>query len=65
VQLHLGVDEDFHPARKTHPAFIADSLDGLISKILFEGFEIDTRQPPLDRYTNALMFLTHLETGLN
>ena len=56
VQLHLGVDEDFHPARKAHPAFIVDNLDGMISKVLSAGFEIDAIQPALDGYKRAHVF---------
>jgi catechol 2,3-dioxygenase-like lactoylglutathione lyase family enzyme len=26
-QLHLGVEDDFSPARKAHPAFVVDDLD--------------------------------------
>ncbi len=56
VQLHLGVEADFRPARKAHPAFIVDDLDGLIAKIQFAGFETDTTQPPLDGYKRAHIF---------
>jgi hypothetical protein len=27
VELHLGVEQDFRPARKAHPAFVVDGLD--------------------------------------
>jgi len=56
VQLHLGVDADFRPARKAHPAFFVDDLDGLIEKVLSAGFEVDTTQPPLDGYKRAHIF---------
>ena len=56
VQLHLGVEADFHSARKAHPAFIVDGLDGLISKVQSAGFETDTSQPPLDGYKRAHVF---------
>src|SRR5690606_14681647 len=29
VALHLGVEQDFRPARKAHPALIVDDLAGL------------------------------------
>jgi catechol 2,3-dioxygenase-like lactoylglutathione lyase family enzyme len=32
-QLHVGVEEDFRPARKAHPAFVVDDLDALASRI--------------------------------
>ena len=30
VQVHLGVDPDFRPARRAHPALVVDDLDALI-----------------------------------
>jgi hypothetical protein len=56
VQLHLGVEADFRPARKAHPAFIVDDLEGLIAKIQSLGYETDTSQPPLDGYKRAHIF---------
>lgn len=56
AQLHLGVEADFHPARKAHPAFTVDNLDKLISKIQNAGYETDTTQPPLDGYKRAHVF---------
>ena len=31
VHLHLGVDDDFRPARKAHPALVVRDLAGLVS----------------------------------
>jgi catechol 2,3-dioxygenase-like lactoylglutathione lyase family enzyme len=31
--LHVGVEEDFRPARKAHPAFVADDLDALAVRL--------------------------------
>ncbi len=31
TQLHLGVEADFRPARKAHPALLVSDLDGLIT----------------------------------
>ena len=56
VQLHLGVEADFRPARKAHPAFLVDDLDGLIEKIQSAGFEIGTTQPPLRGYKRVHVF---------
>lgn len=56
VRLHLGVEADFRPALKAHPAFIVDDLDGLIKKVQLAGFETDTSQPPLDGYNRAHIF---------
>jgi len=56
VQLHLGVEADFKPARKAHPAFIVSDLDALIAKVQEAGYETDTSQPPLDGYKRAHVF---------
>ena len=56
VQLHLGVEQDFHPARKAHPAFIVDDLNMLITKAQSAGFKTDNTQPPLDGYKRAHVF---------
>jgi len=56
VQLHIGVEKDFHPARKAHPAFIVDDLDTLLEKAKLAKYEIDTSQPPLDGYNRAHVY---------
>jgi catechol 2,3-dioxygenase-like lactoylglutathione lyase family enzyme len=37
VQLHLGVEEDFRPARKAHPALRVDGFDDLVAKLQEAG----------------------------
>jgi catechol 2,3-dioxygenase-like lactoylglutathione lyase family enzyme len=32
-QLHIGVERDFAPARKAHPAFAVDDLDALAARL--------------------------------
>ena len=56
VQLHLGVDLDFHPAHKAHPAFIVDDLDTVITRVERAHYKTDTSQPPLDGYRRAHVF---------
>lgn len=56
AQLHLGVEANFQPARKAHPAFIVDNLDELITKVQSAGLETDVTQPPLDGYKRAHVF---------
>lgn len=56
TQLHLGVESDFRPARKAHPAFIVDHLDALLANIQTAGFEVDSSQPPLDGSKRAHVF---------
>lgn len=40
LKVHLGVDEDFRPARKAHPAFVVTGLDVLIARLTAAGFEV-------------------------
>ena len=57
VQLHLGVEQDFHPARKAHPAFIVDDLvHTLLTNAQSAGYETDTTQPSLDGCKRAYVF---------
>ena len=56
VQLHLGIEPNFHPARKAHPALIVDDLNLLITKVQNAGCETDTTQPPLDGFKRAHVF---------
>jgi len=45
LQLHLGVEPDFRPARKAHPAFSVEGLDGLVQRCREAGVEIITDTP--------------------
>src|SRR5690349_4229346 len=37
AQVHLGVEEDFRPAKKAHPALVVDGLDELLAKCKHAG----------------------------
>jgi len=39
VKVHLGVEADFVPARKAHPALLVDDLPGLIDRLAAAGVE--------------------------
>jgi catechol 2,3-dioxygenase-like lactoylglutathione lyase family enzyme len=40
VQLHVGADPNFSPAKKAHPAFLFDGLDELIAALEAAGHEV-------------------------
>jgi catechol 2,3-dioxygenase-like lactoylglutathione lyase family enzyme len=40
LQLHLGVESEFRPARKAHPAFLVERFEALLACLRREGFEI-------------------------
>ena len=62
-QLHLGVDPDFRPATKAHPAFGAPDLAGLRNRLAAEGFAIidDETLPGRERFYTADPFGNRIE----
>src|SRR5881409_2848618 len=38
-QLHVGIEADFQPARKAHPALVVQGLDDLKDALLTAGYE--------------------------
>ena len=49
LKVHLGIEKDFAPARKAHPAFVVDDLDGLINALKQAGCAL-TADAPLEGY---------------
>jgi catechol 2,3-dioxygenase-like lactoylglutathione lyase family enzyme len=39
LKVHLGVEDDFRPARKAHPAFLVEHLSDLKNKLEAAGFK--------------------------
>jgi catechol 2,3-dioxygenase-like lactoylglutathione lyase family enzyme len=39
-ELHVGVESPFAPARKAHPAFLVDDLDGLAARLAAAGSDV-------------------------
>ena len=48
VKIHLGIDLEFRPARKAHPALVVKSLDDLVERLQAAGAAV--RSEPLDGY---------------
>jgi catechol 2,3-dioxygenase-like lactoylglutathione lyase family enzyme len=40
LEVHVGIDRDFVPARKAHPAFLVDDLDALAARLEDAGVEV-------------------------
>jgi catechol 2,3-dioxygenase-like lactoylglutathione lyase family enzyme len=40
LEIHLGVDPDFRPARKAHPALVVDDLDALTATLAAAGVDL-------------------------
>lgn len=51
VEVHLGVEDPFRPARKAHPAFVVDDLEGLLTRLDAAGVPArrDTKLPGVER----------------
>ena len=49
VKVHLGVEADFRPARKAHPALLVDDLAALVERLAEAGVPLRDDEP-LDGY---------------
>lgn len=63
VELHLGVEEEFRPARKAHPGLTVDDLDGLADRLGTAGVTVqwDDLLPGRRRFYAADPFGNRLE----
>jgi hypothetical protein len=61
VKVHLGVDADFRPATKAHPAFLVDDVRGLALRIGAAGFDVVADEP--SRAANACTCTTRSATA--
>jgi catechol 2,3-dioxygenase-like lactoylglutathione lyase family enzyme len=66
-QLHLGVEKDFRPAQKAHPAFLVRDLGGLRARLVQHGYAPYEDEPlagfkrfyVADPFGNRLELLEH------
>lgn len=45
VKVHLGIDDDFRPARKAHPALLVTDLRALVDVFRNAGIEVRDDEP--------------------
>ena len=45
LEVHLGVEKNFIPARKAHPAFIVDDLAGMVKKAEQASLRVTADEP--------------------
>lgn len=50
LKVHLGVEKDFRPARKAHPAFLVTDLPTLVTTLEGGGISVDTTGEPLEGF---------------
>ena len=53
LQLHLGVESDFRPARKAHPALLVSDLAGLLKTLTAAGCEVKYDSEPVQGFDRA------------
>src|SRR5207248_8119124 len=53
IQIHLGVEADFRPAKKAHPAFLVADLGRMTDNLLQAGFKIRYDQETIEGYHRA------------
>jgi catechol 2,3-dioxygenase-like lactoylglutathione lyase family enzyme len=56
LQLHLGVEADFRPAKQAHPALLVQDLATLVGVLAGEGFEIRHDPEPVPGFERAFTF---------
>ena len=63
LEVHLGVEQDFAPARKAHPGMLVDDLAALASTLESAGIEVtwDDDFPGRDRFYAQDPFGNRLE----
>src|SRR5262245_43060044 len=63
VQVHLGVEADFRPARKAHPALQVEGLSALVARCEAAGVAVtrDVGLPGMDRVHIADPFGNRIE----
>jgi catechol 2,3-dioxygenase-like lactoylglutathione lyase family enzyme len=54
LKVHLGVEKDFRPARKAHPAFIVDGVRTLAAQLASAGFPV-VEDEPLEGYDRVFV----------
>lgn len=55
LKVHLGVESDFRPAAKAHPAFIVLDVRALADEIAAAGFDV-VDDEPLDGYDRVYVY---------
>lgn len=64
VELHLGVEDGFQPARKAHPGLLWPDLDGLADRLRSAGYPVhwgNDELPGLRRFYTADVHGNRLE----
>jgi catechol 2,3-dioxygenase-like lactoylglutathione lyase family enzyme len=55
LKVHLGVEPDFSPAQKAHPAFLVEGLQGIVERCRQAGYKVVTDEP-LEGYNRVYVY---------
>ncbi|MCX9191698.1 glyoxalase [Carbonactinospora thermoautotrophica] len=61
VELHLGIEEDFRPARKAHPGLVVEDIDAYAARLAAHGARWDDALPGYRRFYSEDPFGNRLE----
>jgi catechol 2,3-dioxygenase-like lactoylglutathione lyase family enzyme len=55
IELHLGVEQDFRPARKAHPGLLVQDIDAWAARLTAAGYPVtfDGEFPGMRRFYSA------------
>ena len=53
LQLHLGVEDEFHPAKKAHPGLLVSNLAELLETLAAAGFEVQHDSESIQDFDRA------------
>src|SRR5919205_4367207 len=45
LKLHLGVEKEFRPAKKAHPALLVEGLSELVERLRAAGYDVISDEP--------------------
>ncbi len=54
LKIHLGIEKDFRPARKAHPALIVSDVRAMARKVAAAGFRV-SEDVPLEGYDRVFV----------
>jgi len=62
-KLHIGVDPDFRPQKKAHPAFLSTDVEGVAATLMDKGYPVrwDDALPDRDRFYTEDPFGNRIE----
>ena len=55
LRVHFGVEPDFRPARKAHPAILVDDVDLLAARVAMAGYEVK-KDEPLEGFLRSYVY---------